>query len=399
MQTHYVPKLRDVMKRLDASFFFYDLDQLKTHLSSMASNIHPDIKLWYAVKANPMSAILKVLRNLGFGIDIASRGELLQTLNAGIAPENILATGPAKSKDYLEHLVKNGVRTIVLESINQTVWLNEVARTLSVRPDVLFRVQLDWPDGHSVLGGNAVTPFGISKHDWQKLERSCFSHLNPRGFHVFQWGNILELDRLKNIWSYSLEQIKELAHVMSIPCEILDLGGGLGIPYHNQNSSIRFSDVHDLLVSIKMKNGLDKVWLELGRYSVGECGYYLTKVVDKKSVRKKNLVIIEGGINHLARPALTSQSFPCRAFEESDAQLVETSVHGPLCTALDKLGDYQLPADLAPDDWLVFSQVGAYGFTESMPYFLCHAIAGEVTYYDGNMMIPRPPKNSFEWLI
>lgn len=399
MQEHYVPKLREVMKRLDASFFFYDLDHLKQHLSSMAKIIHPDIKLWYAVKANPMSAILKVLRNLGFGIDIASRGELLQTLNAGIAPDAVLATGPAKSKEYLEHVLINGVRTIVLESVNQAIWLNEVAGVHGLTPDVLLRVQLDWPEGESVLGGNQVTPFGIAKEDWAHLPIKKLTHLNPRGFHVFQWGNILTLDRLQEIWSYSLSEIKELSHRMNIPCEILDLGGGLGIPYAGQNSSIKFSDVHALLLDLKTRHGLEKIWLELGRYSVGECGYYFTKVVDVKSVRSKKLAIVEGGINHLARPALTSQSFPCDAFNKSDALRVETTVHGPLCTALDRLGTYQLPSDLAPGDWLMFGNTGAYGFTESMPYFLCHALAGEVTYYDGNMMIPRPPKNSFEWLI
>lgn len=365
----------------------------------MAEIIHPDIKLWYAAKANPMSAILKVLRNLGFGIDIASRGELLQALNAGISPQAILATGPAKTKEYLEHLVISGVRTIVLESFNQALWLNEVAQAHDSKPDVLLRVQLDWPAGESVLGGHEITPFGMAKNDWAQFEIHKLSHLKPRGFHVFQWGNILQLDRLQEIWSFSLEEIKNLSHTMKISCEILDLGGGLGIPYAGQESIIKFTDVHALLLDLKIRNSLDNIWLELGRYSVGDCGTYFTKIVDVKSVRSKKLIIIESGINHLARPALTSQAFPCEPFRKSEAALIETSVHGPLCTALDKLGVYALPADLTPGDWLMFRQTGAYGFTESMPYFLCHPLAGEVTYYDGNMMIPRPPKNSYEWLI
>ncbi|MBT4790815.1 MAG: PLP-dependent decarboxylase, partial [Halobacteriovoraceae bacterium] len=96
-------KIETVMHRFDAPFFFYDLDQLKEHLELMSKDLDPDIKLWYACKANPMSAILKVLRNLNFGIDIASPGELHQAMNSGISSKNILATGPGKSKAYLEH--------------------------------------------------------------------------------------------------------------------------------------------------------------------------------------------------------------------------------------------------------------------------------------------------------
>ena len=101
--------IQTVIDRFDASFYFYDLDLLRSHLSQMAEILDPDIKLWYACKANPMSAILKVLRNLGFGIDVASSGELHQVLNSGIKGEHVIATGPGKSKSYLEHLIKNEV--------------------------------------------------------------------------------------------------------------------------------------------------------------------------------------------------------------------------------------------------------------------------------------------------
>ena len=125
---------------------------LKNHLGLMSSVLDEDTTLWYACKANPMSAILKVFRNLGFGIDVASTGELDQALRSGIRPENIISTGPAKSKAYLETFLENNVETIVCESINQLKTLNEVSKENKIKSKALLRVQIDWGEGESVLG-------------------------------------------------------------------------------------------------------------------------------------------------------------------------------------------------------------------------------------------------------
>lgn len=396
---HIRDELQNVIDRLDAPFFFYNLDKLKEHLEAINKILDPDIKLWYACKANPMSSVLKVLRNLGYGIDVASKGELFQVLNTGIKGQNILATGPGKSKSYLKHLVSSGVKTIVLESVNQAIWLNEVAQDLGKKVDALLRVQLDWPEGKSVLGGDSITPFGISKDDWQSLKVSELGHVNILGFHAFQWGNILDVNQLKTIWDRTMLEVTELSENLGIELQVMDLGGGLGIPYENENRTISFADVHEALMELKAKYRLPKIWMELGRFTVGEIGYYFAKVLDRKTVRGKDVLVVEGGINHIARVALTGQSFPCSLFRKSEDQMQSFQVHGPLCTALDKLGTFDLPGDIEVGDWLVFHQCGAYGFTESMPYFLCHALAGEVAYYNGDMMIPRPPRESFDWMI
>lgn len=392
-------KIESVIDRFDAPFFLYNLDILKSHLEHMSEGLDPDIKLWYACKANPASAVLKILRNLGFGIDVASSGELHQVLNTGVDPKNVLATGPGKSKEYLKHLIKNGVQTIVLESQNQALWLNEVATELRKKVDCLLRVQLSWNEGKSVLGGDAITPFGISSEEWQQVDFKSLTSLNIRGFHVFQWGNILELSKLEHIWTVTIERVLELSQKINIPCEVLDLGGGLGVHYNFEGENIDFKKVQKLLVELKEKYKLNKIWMELGRYTVAECGTYYTKVLDKKTSRGQDILVCEGGINHIARVALVNQSFPAKAFNNDSKDLTEYQVHGPLCTALDHLGTFKLPSDIKIGDWLVFHKAGAYGFTESMPYFLCHSLAGEVIYYNGDLMIPRPPKTSYDWMI
>jgi diaminopimelate decarboxylase len=170
---------------------------------------------------------------------------------------------------------------------------------------------------------------------------------------------------------------------------------GSGVPYSLDGVDINFSEVHQTLCHIKEKFNLKTIWMELGRYTVANCGYYITKIIDIKEVRGKKLVVTEGGINHAARVALTGQSFPCHAlYQDKNDATEKYQVHGPLCTALDHLGDFDLPRNLKIGDRLVFNKAGAYGFTESMPYFLCHELPAEVISYNGDLMIPRPPKTA-----
>lgn len=392
-------ELKRVIKRLDSSFYFYDLDGLKSHLSYMNESRDESVKLWYACKANPMSAILKIFRNLNFGIDVASQGELEQVLSSGVRPEDILSTGPSKSRKYLRSMVRNEVDVVVLESLNQAYWLDEIAGELSANPKVLLRVQLSWDEGKSVLGGDEITPFGLDQSEWKNLDFSKCKNLDFQGFHVFQWGNILDLSKLESIWEKTIVSLQDLSKDLDIEMKVIDLGGGLGIPYQHQEETIDFKDVNTLLMKLKDQFHLQTIWMELGRYCTGPYGHYLTQVIDRKTVRGKELLVLDGGINHIARPALTDQSFPCELFRESEENNSTFTVHGPLCTALDKLGTFELPNDTKEGDWLVFSQAGAYGFTEAMPFFLCHNLPAEVVLYNGDLMTPRTIKSSSDWLI
>jgi diaminopimelate decarboxylase len=393
--------LEKVIKRLDSSFFYYDLDGLQEHLLNLSSLMKedPDFLLWYACKANPMSAVLKIFRNNGFGIDVASKGEIDQVLRSGIRPQNILSTGPSKSKKYLKELLEEEINIVVCESLNQAYWLDQIASKMGKRPLVLLRVQMEWEGGESVLGGNSITPFGEDEQTWLKLDKKKVQNLDIQGLHVFQWGNILDTQRLGDIWEKIAERSFSLAEKLGIQTNILDLGGGIGIPYTKEQKEVDFNEVLQILKKLKTKFGWQKIWMELGRYAVGPYGHYMTQVIDRKNVRGTELLILDGGVNHIVRPAITGEPFPVELFRKSTAEAKSFQIHGPLCTALDNLGTLHLPEDTAPGDWLCFHQAGAYGFTEAMPFFLCHNLPAEVIMYDGNLMIPRTPRKAEEWLV
>lgn len=386
--------IEKLIQESDSSFYFYDLDGFESHIRSIKAVLHPDVKVWYACKANPLSKILSVFQENGFGVDVASLGELHQAQTAGV--KNLIATGPAKTPKYLRTMMEAGVTTIVVESIQQLRDLNAVAGELGRKQDVLIRLQLDWSGSlKSVLGGSAITPFGLHPEDWEKENFSEYANLSIIGLHCFQWGNILELSSLQNIWDETISRCVAFAQKMSIDLKVLDLGGGLGISY-SDNRSLAFSQVHELLMGFKEKYNLREIWLELGRFSIAEFGSYFTRVVDVKVVRGKKIIVTEGGINHLARPALVNESFPVSALRKGDKTLY--SIHGPLCTALDFLGDHELPSDLKSGEWLWFRKTGAYGFTESMPYFLCHELCGEVYLHQGKIHSARDSKSASFWM-
>jgi diaminopimelate decarboxylase len=396
---HQIDHIKEVINRFQSSFYFYDLDQFEAHLKQIKSVLHPEIKVWYATKANPLSEILRILNKNGFGADVASMGELQQARHAGFGPNNLIATGPAKSRNYLASLMQAEVRAIVIESLNQLKDLNEVCAKLGRRQDVLLRVQLEWDTQlKSVLGGSAITPFGLGVDDWKSADLSQFKNLNVIGLHCFQWGNILDVSQLQKLWTATIETCQKLSIEMRFNLDVIDLGGGLGISY-SDDRELNFPQVHDILLTLKQRYQLKTIWLELGRFSVGKFGSYLTRIVDIKTVRGKNLIVTEGGINHMARPALVGESFPCEAFLNQDKEMKTYAVHGPLCTALDFLGEFALPVGLKPGDWLRFNRAGAYGFSESMPYFLCHNLVGEAIVYQNELMIPRAPKTNLEWPV
>ena len=380
-------------------YFVYQLDALKAHLAKLQQqNV---VKLWFAVKANPLSKIIQTLDAAGFNFDVASVGELTQVLLQQVTPDRILNTGPAKSKKQLGSFVEQGVQTFVVESLNQLNWLHEVVQEQQPQyvPKVLLRVQLQWQEGEkNPLGGNSLTPFGLSVDEWQTIQISQFPALNICGLHIFQWGNMLSNEKMFSLWSQMIPPLLALAKSIGMTLEILDLGGGLGIDYEQQGQTLSWQQIIADLAKIKSASGVDELWLELGRFAVAECGYYVAPIVDKKVNFGQHQLVLAAGINHLLRPAITEQPFPVQLLRHSSEQSSHFDIHGPLCTSMDKLGHLPLPCDVDVADKLVFGFCGAYGFTESMPFFLCHEIAAEYVFQASKLQLIRSAKSA-RWYL
>lgn len=390
--------IEQMQSATQGAFFLYDLDGFDQHVKQLVKS---DLTLWYAVKANPLSSVIKVLAKNGFGFDVASIGELEQVLAQGISASRILHTGPAKSRAQLQHFLDSGVATYVVESVQQLNDLHSLAGDYGFTPQVLLRVQLSWDEdeqGSNPLGGCALTPFGLSPQDWMDVSPRHYDNLDIKGLHIFQWGNILSAERLGELWSAMSGPLNDLADKLQLDYQVLDLGGGLGIPYAASEDSLQWPDVDAVLTQVKEKVYAKEIWMELGRFAIGEYGYYVCPVVESKVNGGQNQLMLAGGINHLMRPAISGQAFPASLHRHSNAESQPFSVYGPLCTGLDKLGEFDLPHDIVPGDYLVFGQCGAYGFTESMPFFLCHDLPAEAVVYQQQLEVVREAQTASSWL-
>lgn len=369
--------------------FVYDLDGLSKHAKRIASG---HAKLFFACKANPFSAIIATLNQVGTCFDVASIGELKQVLSAGVLGNKIIMTGPAKTKELIELGLANKIDTFVIESPNQLDLIQDMANGCGYEPKILLRLQLRWKiNKKNSLGGGKVVQFGVDLDTAKLLLKKI--RLPFLGFHVFQWGNILELNELKQIWDTTITACKSI----TTSFDVLDVGGGLGIPYQNE-VALEWDEVDNAIAEFKLAHKLKEFWLELGRYLVGPYGYYITRVIDRKRTLRENFLILEGGINHLARPAIVQEYFPAALMRKSNSPLKSFKLCGPLCTSTDFLGKQMLPSDADVGDVIVFKQAGAYGFTESMPFFLCHNLAGEAVLKEGKIVSIRPPASAQSWM-
>ena len=394
--------LKPLVNDLDAPLFFYDLDFLRTHLQSGVQICKElGVRYLYACKANGLGQIISCIRQSGADFDVASQGELEQVLEAEVQPDQIICTGPAKSARYLSLLLERGVRTFILESEQQLRDLQNLCQQFDIHAKALLRLQLQWDKAeNSVLGGSSTTVFGLEDTHWiDVLRRQTHNRVDIMGVHCFQWGNLTNLDDLHETWHSVIQRSAKFCQEARIQNRVIDLGGGLGIDYKSTNlSEYSWESIGDILKKINDQKLFDQIWIEPGRYSVGLCAAYLSRVIDRKRTRNKDFLILESGMNHLLRPALTQEGFPVTNASSQDTQANQFSIHGPLCTSLDWLGTADLPANTAAEDILMFSKSGAYGFSESMPLFLAHQWPAEVCWSNEKIDIQRSAAPAQEFM-
>jgi diaminopimelate decarboxylase len=357
--------------------FAYDAATAGSGFLRLREALPPRVRLAYAVKANPHPELLRRFAELGASFDCASLGELRRVAELGLPPGRCFFAGPGKREEELRLALDLGVR-LQAEGFEDLERLDalanrEVAVNLRVHP-------LGVEEGSRILGGSGPSAFGVDEEAVPDLlaRASGLKHVRIRGLHAFAASNQRDAATLLGIHGRILGLAKGLHDRHGLDLEQIDLGGGLGVPYTESESPLdvqAFSaGLRALLESNPWFQG--DLILEPGRFLAAPCGVYLARVIRVKESRGTRFAILEGGLNHLLRPALTGQPFPVRAVKKEGPRLGYT-LAGPLCTSLDRLGDVQLP-ELAPGDLLAFGMAGAYGFTEAMTHFLSHPVPPEV---------------------
>ena len=370
-------------------FYAYDKNALDQRVRLLRSSLPADIELHYAIKANPLPALVSHMARLVDGLDVASGGELKVALAAGCDPANISFAGPGKSDAELAQAVAAGI-LLNVESPREVEVLHRVSRDLGKPARIAVRVNPDFELKSSGMKmGGGPKPFGVDAelvpellHEVGKLG------LAFEGFHIYSGSQNLKSESICEAQQKTVELAIRLSEFAPSPVRVLNIGGGFGIPYFPGEQPLDLVSIGKNLETL-VRRGKDalpeaRLVIELGRYLVGEAGVYVCRVIDRKISRGQVFLVTDGGLHHhLAASGNFGQVIRKNYPVAIGNRMVGTrreivSVVGPLCTPLDILGERMELAEAYPGDLVVVFQSGAYGYTASPRGFLSHPEPAEV---------------------
>lgn len=370
-------------------FYAYDRALISQQITQLKQALPAKVHLHYAMKANPMPAVVQHVATQVNGLDVASLGEMRVALDTGTAPHDISFAGPGKSNNELEAAIAAGV-IINMESRGEMLRITDIAERVGIKPRVAIRVNPDFElktSGMKMSGG--PKPFGVDAEKVPDLMRELFEReLDFQGFHIFTGSQNLRADALIESQTNTFELAARLAQHADKPLRWLNIGGGFGIPYFPGEQRLDITPVTDnlnrLLDTYEPQFGNTEIVMELGRYIVAEAGIYVSEVVDIKESRGETFVVTNGGLHHhLAASGNFGQvirkNYPVCVGNRVNSDTRDTvSIVGPLCTPLDILTHKMELPKMSEGDLVVIYQSGAYGMTASPQRFLGHPSAVEI---------------------
>ena len=369
--------------------YVYDRAALTDRVSGLRAVMPDNLKLHYAIKANPMPAVVQHMSTLVDGLDVASHKEMLIALGSGITAETISFAGPSKQLTELEAAVAAGI-IINVESGLELKRLYSISEKQGVKPKVAFRVNPDFElksSGMKMAGG--PKQFGIDVERMAEvLTNLDTGKVDLHGFHIFSGSQNLKADSLIEAHNKTFELAAKLADLSPVPVRHVNVGGGLGIPYFPGEKVLDVEPVAaniEQLINDRTGNFAQaEMVMELGRYFVGEAGYYVCKVTDKKESRGQTFLMTNGGLHHHLSNSgnfgqVIRKNYPVLIANKVAGEKQEkVEIVGPLCTPLDIVGAKISLPEAEVGDYIAVLQSGAYGATASPQDFLSHPQAREL---------------------
>ncbi len=373
-----------VAKQYKTPFFLYSEEILsKNYLDFYGGAINAGLinpLVCFAMKSNPNKELVKILGKLGSGADIVSGGELKRAIEAGISPDKIVFSGVGKTEEeilYALKVSKNGIFSFNVESLEELELINICARKTKKIARVCFRLNpVVQPKTHKYIStGNKTHKFGLLEADVYKTlgQKKYWSHSKLVGLSVHIGSQLLDLKATKK----AVVKLCDVALKTKQPLEFLDVGGGLGVDYHPDESKKlpMISDYMRIIAETLNKNFYAKtdlrprVVFEPGRRIVAKAGIFVMKVLRNKVSENNHFVIVDGGMNDFMRPSLYGAYHGLLPVKEGKAT-EPCHIVGPICETTDCFGSNRLMPPLANGDLLVLLDTGAYGFSMGSNYNL-----------------------------
>ena len=369
-------------------FYAYDRARIKERVEKVRRHIPEAVRLHYAMKANPMPALVQWVTSLVDGVDVASGGELQVALDAGAHADEVSFAGPGKQSSELRQAIAAGV-LVNVESRREARTLASLSEELGLRARVAVRVNPDFElKASGMKMGGGAKQFGIDAEEVPAfLAEIDTLGLDFEGFHIFSGSQNLSAAAICEAQQKAVDLAVQLARTAARTIRVLNVGGGFGIPYFPGEQPLDLvpiaTNLSRLVERVRSEMPGARLVIELGRYLVGEAGLYVCRVLDRKVSRGQVFLVTDGGLHHhLAASGNFGQvlrkNYPVVIGNKVQGHRREiASAVGPLCTPLDLLGDRMDLAVAEPGDLVVVFQSGAYGATASPQRFLSHPAAAE----------------------
>jgi diaminopimelate decarboxylase len=381
----------EIASQIGTPYYVYDLSVAKKKFEMLRSLLPSEVDIHYAIKANPHRKIVKFFLNLGTGFDVASAGELNIVLEAGADPKKIGFAGPGKRQEEIRLACRAGIGSLNVESIDELNFADRIAAEEKKQINICLRVNPSYElTGAGMKMGGGAKQFGMDQEIISEVLSTFknWPNLSFRGFHIFAGSQNLKFDALTAAFENALDTVIEFLPYCPQHPEMVNLGGGFGIPYFLNETEldiISLGSAIEHMMNVRKKYLENtKLFVESGRYLVGESGIYVSRVLYKKKSRGETFLIVDGGMHqHLAASGNFGQVIkknypivlPNLLFENS---VEEVNIVGPLCTPLDQLGSKVPLPNARPGDLIAIFLSGAYGYTASPRTFLGHPEPKEI---------------------
>lgn len=388
-----------IAERVGTPFYLYSYHTLVRHFTvfDQAFNGIPHL-VCYSAKANSNLSLLRLFIALGGGVDIVSGGELFRALKAGADPQKIVFSGVGKEAKEIEYALRSGILMFNVESSQELQAINEVAGRVGKKAPIAIRVNPDInPKTHPYIStGLKQNKFGIDilQAPLAYQFASQLPNLQIFGIDCHIGSQLVEVDPVVE----ALKKLKELVEKLrgdGIEIQYLDLGGGLGITYEDEEPPHPIEYASTILDEIR-GFGCTLI-LEPGRVIVGNAGILVSRVLYTKENQEKRFVIVDAGMNDLVRPSFYGAYHQILPVKKEDREERVADVVGPICESSDFLAKGRKIPNLFAGELIAVMSAGAYGFSMSSNYNARPRIA-EVLVKDDQMFVIRE-RESYEDLI
>lgn len=358
-------------KRILTPFYVYSADAIRRRIAALTASLQRlDATICFAVKANSNLAILRLMADAGLGADIVSAGELRRSLRAGIPAHRIVFSGVGKTGDEIAEALAAGVWKFNVESADELHALQRLARERQVIAHAAVRINPDVDAGahEKISTGKSENKFGVSIAEARQWFANApeLSYVRLDGLHVHIGSQILSVDPYRAAFARVAALWRELAdsghHI-----ETIDVGGGLGVCYREQDRPVQIDDYMDAIRDA-FAGFSGRFILEPGRYLLGEAGVLVTRVIRVKEGAQRRFLILDAAMNDLMRPALYEAWHEITPLHAEPRAKARYDIVGPVCETGDTFAvDRELPT-CAAGDLVLIKGVGAYGASMASTY-------------------------------